>query len=786
MNHRNIVVAAILLALPCASHATGILLPKDERIPPLAIKHQRVDIELRDGVASTRVEQVFQNSVNRDLEAVYVFPLPSGATVADFAMVINGKRVSGELVEKGKARKIYQDIVRRMRDPGLLEHIGGELFRVSVYPVPRNGEQKIELTYSQTVKYESGMFHFVYPLRTGTKASRTLQDFTVRARLNTSVPLKNIYSPSHDVGISRKSDREAVIGFEEDRSLLDRDFVLYYSVSEKEFALNLLPHAVPGEDGFFMMMIAPTSDPALAKVLPKDITFVIDTSGSMAGQKIQQARDALSHCVKALNKDDRFNIIRFSTDVDSLSDSLMQVNDETNAKALKFIEGLRARGGTDINSALQTALAMKTDKGRPTIVAFLTDGLPTIGTTDPEQIVKNVTGKLTDNTKVFVFGVGENVNTHLLDRVAGDSGGTGQYVKPGENIEVAVSSFYDKVSHPVLSAPTLSVNKVQIRDFYPKKLPDLFCGGQVTVFGRYRKSGHVAVTLSGLINGREHDVVYETTFPEKEPQNNFIPLLWATRKVGYLLDEIRLHGENKELKDEVVQLSKDYGIVTPYTSYLVLEDDQAYEKHGIERRDAEAEEVAARWTRPPAASAPTTTPAGRETQLGTHRHGGPGGGARGATAAERPRVAAKHKMQAVPVFGDGDAFGAEADAAAAMPAARTMTVRRPSKNAVRRYMEKKEGADAIQLSEAIDAYKRAGAAPSGPAVVRTVGKRVFYQLDGVWTDRDYRKDMKKITLKYGSDEYFKFIEKHPDLKPVFALGDRLIVCLDDKTAVVVE
>jgi len=775
----RIALATALLALPCTSFATGILLPKDEKIPPLAIKHQRVDIDLRDGVANTKVEQVFQNSVNRDLEAVYVFPVPPGATVADFAMYINGKRMSGELVERDKARKIYQDIVRRMRDPGLLEHMGGELFRVSIYPVPRNGEQKVELTYSQTVTYESGMFHFVYPLRTGEKASRTLQDFTVRARLSTSVPLKNIYSPSHEVGISRKGDREAVIGFEEDRSLLDRDFVLYYSVSEKEFALNLLAHAPTDEDGFFMMMIAPTTDPELAKVLPKDITFVIDTSGSMAGEKIQQARDALSHCVKSLNKGDRFNIVRFSTDVDSLDDELLPVNEETSAKALKFIEKLRARGGTDIDSALRTALDTKTDKGRPYIVAFLTDGLPTIGTTEPDLIVKNATGKLASHIKVFVFGVGENVNTHLLDRIAGDSGGTGQYVKPGENIEVAVSSFYDKVSHPVLSKPTLDVGKVQIRDFYPKELPDLFCGGQVTVFGRYRKNGHVAVTLSGLIDGAKHDFVYETTFPDKETQNAFIPRLWATRKIGYLLDEIRLRGENRELKDEVVQLSKEYGIVTPYTSYLVLENDGEYAKHDIERRTNKPE-AAARWARPAAETAPGDTAADEEMA-------GYGGGERDRLRGGREggRPPEKRKDLAIPVFDDALAV-APVEMPKMTEGKKGLRYEQSSKTDVRRYLEKEEGAEAIQLSEAIDAYKRASAPATGPAAVKNVGKRMFYLLDGVWTDREFRKGMKTIALKYASDEYFRFIEKHPDLKPVFALGDRLVVCLDDKTAVVVE
>ena len=220
-----------LLVLAFSASATGILLPKDQSLPALAIKHQRVSVDINDGVATAKIDQVFKNNVNRVLEATYIFPLPKGAAIGDFAMYINGKRESGELVEKSKARKIYQDIVRRMKDPGLLEYMDGELLKVSVYPVPANGEQRIEVSYSEQLGFESGIYKFTYPLRTGKASSRTLEDFTVGVKLASKTALKNIYSPSHKVGISRKSDHEAVIGFKEMRSTLDRHFVLYYGVS---------------------------------------------------------------------------------------------------------------------------------------------------------------------------------------------------------------------------------------------------------------------------------------------------------------------------------------------------------------------------------------------------------------------------------------------------------------------------------------------------------------------------------------------------------------------------
>ena len=742
----------LLSMLPTAVMATGILLPKDESLPALAIKYQRVDITIKDGVADTRMEQVFQNNVDRDLEAVYIFPLPADASIADFAMTINGKRVSGELVARDKARRIYEDIVRRMRDPGLLEHLGNQLFRISVYPVPARGEQRIELAYSQTLQYEAGLFRFVYPLRTTERASRTLDDFSARVRLFSSVPIKTIYSPSHDAGITRKTDNEAVIGFEEEQSLLDRDFVLYYGVSEKDIGLNLLAHRTESESGFFMMMLAPTADPALATVIPKDIAFVFDTSGSMAGDKIVQARDALSYCINSLNPEDRFDVIRFSTDVETLNNGLLPASAGARDKALRFVDKLQARGGTDIGGAIQAALKLRRDGTRPYIVAFLTDGLPTVGETSTEEILQDVQDALGGNTRIFVFGVGEKVNAHLLDRISGSAGGASHYVRPDQDIEVEVSSFYNKVSHPVLASPQLTVDRMKIRDLYPKTLPDLFCGGQVTVFGRYEGNGHVAITLSGTVNGAAQELVYEASFPERTVENGFIPRLWATRKVGYLLDEIRLHGEEEELVNEVVRLGKEYGIMTPYTSYLVLEDDDAYAAQNIER----------------------TEQGGGFGRLfrdnASRRQAGP------TTALGRPPA-----RTLIPMFEAADvagAAGAGFRGAAAGPQALSSAARKS-------YLARETGKEAIALSRAIADYKEESRS-TAPTAVRYVGKRVFYRLGDTWIDRRYRPEMQTSKLAYGSVEYFACLRKHPELKPCFALGPKVIVCLDGNRAITVE
>jgi Ca-activated chloride channel homolog len=774
------VFLTVFAALVFAGNAlsSGMLIPKDKSLPPLAVKHQRVDIRVKDGVATAKIEQVFKNSVNRDLEAVYVFPLPQNAAIGDFAMYINGKRMSGELVEKDKARKIYQDIVRRLKDPGLLEYLGGNLFRISIYPVPKNGEQRIELEYSQQLDFDSGLYKFVYPLKTGERASRTLDDFTVSVNLKSSVPIKNVYSPSHEVGISRKGENEAVIGFEEDQALLDRDFVLYYGVSQKDFGLNLLTHAVKGQDGYYMMMLSPSVTPPGGKPMAKDVVFVFDTSGSMKGKKITQAREAFEYCVKHLNDGDRFNLVRFSTDIETLGPKLLDANDANRKKALNLLAEIEARGGTAIDGALSEALGMDFDAKRPSIIVFLTDGKPTVGESDTDIIVKNVAGRKKGRVRLFVFGVGEKVNTHLLDRLSGDHGGVSQYVKPGEHIEAKVSSLADKLSNPVLSNLELVVDKLKTRKVHPRELSDLFSGDQLVVLGRYDGDGHVAIRLLGDVEGKKREFVYEGDFAKVNGDNDFIPRLWATRRVGYLLDQIRLQGEEHELKDEVILLSREYGIMTPYTSYLVLENDDAYKQHGIARGrntgvvPLEAEEAKASHVF--AGKGLRRTRADRQARVMDE-------------AAGDPRAPMAPAPEPVPLFSRDavDGFSAPSGAMRAGREKRYQVVRENA-GEVSNYLKRDSGREAIQLSEAIRKYRERSTDREDIASVRHVGKKIFYLLNGQWVDSAYNEKMKTRRVAFASDEYFELLRKRPELKPFLALGEKMIVALDDGSALIVE
>ncbi|MFW6162490.1 MAG: VIT domain-containing protein [Planctomycetota bacterium] len=537
----------------------------------LETRSHRADIEINGPVARVTVDAVFYNPNPYVLEGTYFFPLPAGSAVDDFQMDINGKMVKGELLDAKKARGIYEGIVRKMKDPGLLEFVGTKLLKCRVYPMNPNSETKVKLAYTVALESDGGLYEFVYPLRAAKPRTGTIGTCALRVRVRQRDGLKTLYSPTHKVDVTRESDEKATLGFEQAKLVPERDFKLYFGVSRKDVGLSVVTHKPAGEDGYFLLTAAPRVEVPDDEVVAKSLVFVIDTSGSMQGEKIRQARGALRYCVNSLKPKDRFGIITFATEPRSFRETLLPASKANVEAALEFIEKIEARGGTAINDALLQALKTLTGAEGLPMVVFLTDGLPTIGETNTQSILKNVEGA-NDKARVFVFGVGHDVNTKLLDRIAEDNHGAPDYVSPKEDIEVKVSSFYQKVSNPVLADVALDIEGLQTHDVYPRKPGDLFRGSQLMVLGRFEGAGHKAVKLSGTVNGEAREFVFETNF-EATKDNSFLPRLWATRKVAYLLDEIRLHGKKQELVDEVVRLGKRHGIMTPYTSFLVVEDD---------------------------------------------------------------------------------------------------------------------------------------------------------------------------------------------------------------------
>ncbi len=578
-----LILLALLLAAPGLASAQTPVPPRPIQpviiVPDatgVVITRYQVAATVEDQVATTRVEQTFFNPGPIPVEATYFFPIPEQAAITEFNMVVDGQTVEGRIMPREEARAIYEDIVRQQRDPALLEYVGRDLFQASIFPIPAGGSREIQLSFSQVLPREGGLTRYRYPLNAqplmvegaSPRFVTPIQQLAISVELKSTAPLKAIYSSTHPVSVARSSDYQASVGYEDSNVLPTSDFDLYWSVDEGDVGVSLLSYKPAGEDGFFLLLAAPKVALEPGQVVNRDVLLVLDTSGSMQGEKIVQARNALDYILQRLNPGDRFNVVSFSTGVRQFARGL-QPADQT-AGASQFVAGLQAEGSTDINRALLETLA-QVDPARPTVVVFLTDGLPTAGETEPQRIMDNVRQAIGPNVQLFSFGVGYDVDTVLLDTISQENRGASAYVQPYEAIDEAVSGFYAKIATPVLSGLTLEMDPAQVEDLYPYPLPDLFSGSQLVLAGRYRNAGPVTVTLRGAVNGVEKTYTFDDLSLRSDGGEAFIARLWATRKIGYLINQVRLNGPNQELIDEIVRLSTTYGIATPYTSFFVPE-----------------------------------------------------------------------------------------------------------------------------------------------------------------------------------------------------------------------
>lgn len=585
---RLLVVSFVLTSAAALSQAQGIIVPGPcQRCPDrprpitlprsLPIKSIKIDAKISSQLATTHIEQVFRNDTNATLEGTYLFPIPESASIVEFAIWDGERRLVGEVRSREEARRIYDDIVRRQRDPGLLEYAGKDLFQASIFPIPPHSDKKLELTYTQVARADSGTVAYRYPLGTGRQMTQ-IGSVSGRVELQSKEPLRNVYSPTHAIDVKHNNDRQSIISFESERGKEAQDFQLFYTISKEDFGLTLLTHREPGRDGYFLLMISPKTDWSEKEYTAKDVVFVVDTSGSMGeDDKMEKARSALLYGIGILRPQDRFNVISFAGEEHLMEAALISADEIGRKRGAEFVKSLRPSGGTSINQTLLTSLRQFSSTDRPKMLIFLTDGLPTVGETNVNRIIDNVRGAKSTDVRLFTFGVGHNVNTALLDKLATDNGGVADYVEPKEDLEVKVSNFFTKVNFPVLTNLQLEMAGVQTDLVYPRDLPDVFRGSQVTLIGRYRNPAaleSVRLRLTGKSAGSARTYAYENLrFPLREQNNEYLPRLWATRRVGWLMEQIRTNGEQKELRDEVVDLGTRYGIVTPYTSYLALENE---------------------------------------------------------------------------------------------------------------------------------------------------------------------------------------------------------------------
>lgn len=746
----NQAISACLFAtlLPALAPCQGLVVPgpiePGPRLGPIAPTVStgllQVRAEVRDGAMTTTVTQTLRNHTGVQQEATWLLPLPRGASADRFTMTVGGVAMPGEVLGADAARSVYEEIVRKRRDPGLLEYLGNGCLRARVFPIPPQGEVQVAVRYAQLLPRGDAVTSVHFPLRSAWLDGIGPEKVSFVVDVQSAPAIKTAWSPLPELAIARDGDHRLLASAEYTRTTLPaRDLELHFGLADQDFGASVLTWRKDGQPGYFVAWFAPKRDWPAQKDLVRCVNLVLDTSGSMAGEKITQARAAVRAFVQSLAPGDWFNIVPFSTDARPFFPEPVPADAAHREEALAKVAAIEARGGTNIGDALSFALQHgKPANAGPTVVPlviFLTDGLPTVGTTDVDALLKQVAADNRDRARVFVFGVGHDVNARLLDTIAADTRGDRDYVQPGEDIERKTGTLFAKLSGPVMTDVQFAIDGLQIDGQEPKVLPDLFVEGQLAVVGRYRGDGHKAIRLRGKVGVEPREYVFEATFPAAATdRNDWLPTLWAQRQIAALLDAIRLRGNDAELVAEVTRLGKEFGIVTPFTSHLVVEDGMRVASlRGFAPGDP--------------------MPVGAATQ-------------------ERLRHDWLRAGLAPP--------------AADLPAVVTAAAAEATRSLEDLTERKDEGAAAVLQSVALVRLARDRLADDDSAIGllhHRIGDRTFHLIAGVWVDGTLTAAAPTRQIAAFSDDYFALLQREPQLAALLAFSARMVVVTADGSAV---
>lgn len=566
--------------------ASGLLVADGGFGGRLEIKEQDVRVTINNGIAVTEVNQVFLNTENRIVEALYTFPVPNGASVSNFSMVINGKEMIGEVVEKKRAREIYQSYKRTKKDPGLLEQVDFKTFEMRVFPIQPNAEQHIKVTYCQPLESDHDWSTYVYPLATSTAGAneKTTGKFALTLDIKSEIPVTKVASHSHPnefVVVNHASDYVRA-SMEVNEGDLSRDVVIAFQSQRARTGLDMITSKHPGEDGYFLMSLTAGKELELANG-GMDYVFIVDVSGSMrdAG-KLALSQKAASAFIDSLGEEDRFEVIAFNNSPKLLFNQLTETNDSAKNEAAEFLKNQYAKGGTELRPAVNAAYRYKRED-RELNVVILSDGMTGKG---EQQELLDLIINAPSSSKVFCVGIGNEVNRPLLRQMAEDAGGLATFISHGDDFERQANAFRRKLVHPVASDLTISIDGVPVYDVLPGEMPNLYHGTPLRIIGRYEQSGTADVNIAGFVMGQPFEQSVQLEFPKLNDENPQIDRMWAWYQVQSLMGKMRIQGESKELLDKIVTLCEGYSIVSQYASFIVLENDAEYRRWKIERRNA--------------------------------------------------------------------------------------------------------------------------------------------------------------------------------------------------------
>ncbi len=568
------------------------------------VEYSTIAARLEGGAATTTIQEDLRGPDGAPVDAVGILPLPDGTATGAVTLRATGPDgraadVAGETLSAAAAGRVLEAVAKATDTAAILAYVGRPAFYA---PKLRLAEKaRLDWTLRQTPRETGGLFAYTCPMPETGVAGKPVERLTFAATLKHDRPIRSVFSPTHDVAVERAGPREVALTMRADGFAGTGDLTVRYAADADPLGLRLVAHRRADDpEGYFMLVGNPSGDDGEARAMPKDLVLVLDTSGSMRGEKMEQARAALEYCLAHLNEGDRFNVIAFGTEVSRFSPTLAARTPENLKRAAAFVDDLSPLGRTNIGGALEKAMEGAADPGRPRIVLFVTDGAPTAGERVPDKILARLAEIKDAQTRIYVVGVGHDVNTRLLDKMAEMTDGQSDYLATGEEIDTKVAAIYNRLSHPVLANVAVSFGDLAVSATYPRKIPALFRGGDIVLLGRYRGGGKHKVTISGELAGQPKTHAYAFEFPEAAaPADEFVAVMWAARKIGFLLQEIRLHGENKELVDEIVRLSRQFGIVTEYTEFIAasggrMSEPEARDRAAARMKDAHRE-IGGKW-----------------------------------------------------------------------------------------------------------------------------------------------------------------------------------------------
>ncbi|HEX9886919.1 MAG TPA: VIT domain-containing protein [Longimicrobiales bacterium] len=603
-------LVALVLALPAAAAGQGWIEPwSPDDHPTVRRVDTRVSVEVVGGVARVTVTERFENRGGRVAEGRYLYPLPGEAVFEGFSLFQGDHELRGELMDAERARATYEDIVRRRMDPALVEWLGSGLLSARIFPVEPGETRTVTLRYTQVLERAGNALHFRYagstPRAGAMKLGRARGGFAdgspglpdgrsdaeaspddeeadapPETRLDLVIPegarFGAPFSPTHELELGWDGERRTV-GL---TGALEGRLSVLLPLAGDEVGIGALTHRPAGEDGYFMLTLTPPD--ATARVEPRDLSVVLDVSGSMSGEKMDQAREAVLRLLESLDSRDRFRLAAFSNSVRVYREDWTPARGDGLREAAAWVQRLQADGGTNLGEALAEAFGVDSPPERLPIVVFLTDGLPTVGEQEPRRLAEWAETRA-GRRRVFAFGVGHDVDTHLLDRMSLSGRGATSYVEPGESVERVLGLLAAKIRYPVLSDLEIVGSPVALDQVYPVRIPDLFAGETLVLMGRYAgEGGEGGVIVRGSRGGVAEEFSARVDFPARTEANAHLARLWASRKLGHLNRQVWLEGTSPALVEEIRRTALRYGLPSEYTSYLVREPDVVADGRGLD------------------------------------------------------------------------------------------------------------------------------------------------------------------------------------------------------------